>query len=143
MSLKIRERALAKDMKMFESTRSAIQLTANPGSLVPMKLIVEAPFASSSVMVEDGALLAMPASYFTNLKIANSEVIKSVNQPFCWIHGTADNFLNIKTHGELVFKNYHGHYGEAHRIAGAGHGGIPVTMGLSNYSATLLKFIVR
>ena len=36
----------------------------------------------------------------TDLKIDNAEEIKKVKQPFLWIHGTNDNFLNYKTHGQ-------------------------------------------
>jgi pimeloyl-ACP methyl ester carboxylesterase len=121
----------------------ATYLTANPTIAVPYKLILEAPFASAAVMVQDGALLAMPASFFTSLKIDNAEQIKKVKQPFCWIHGTADDFLNIKTHGEVVFKNYKGASGEAHRIQGASHTNIPTIMGYSTYSQTLLTFITK
>lgn len=122
---------------------SATELTANPRSLVPSKLVLEAPFASSAVMVQDGAQLSMPASFFVNLKIDNAEEIKKVKQPFLWLHGTADDFLNIKTHGEVIYKNYKGSYSEAHRIEGAGHGGIPTTMGFAVYMDMLLKFILK
>jgi hypothetical protein len=62
-------------------------------------------------------------------------------QNLCWFHGTNDNFLNINTHGEVVFKNYHGIYQEAHRISGADHGEIPEKMGFTNYVNTLSNFI--
>jgi len=85
----------------------------------------------------------MPGSFFTNLKIDNAEEIKRIQQPFCWIHGTNDNFLNINTHGEVVYKNYNGSYKEAHRISGADHGEIPVKMGFDNYLNTLSTFIKK
>ena len=40
----------------------ACELTANPRSLIPSKLILEAPYASAEVMVQDAAVLAMPSS---------------------------------------------------------------------------------
>ena len=92
-------------------------------------------------MANDGSGLNMPGSFFTNLKIDNAEEIKTISQPFCWIHGANDNFLNINTHGEVVYKNYHGTYKEAHRISGADHGEIPVKMGFDNYTNTLSTFI--
>ena len=82
-----------------------------------------------------GSGLNMPGSFFTNLKIDNTYEIKSVQQPFCW-YGTSDNFLNIKTHGEAVYKNYYGRYKEAHRIDGAGHSDVPQKMGF-----TQIKYI--
>jgi pimeloyl-ACP methyl ester carboxylesterase len=64
-----------------------------------------------------------------------------VQQPFFWIHGEADDFLNIKTHGQVVYDNYHGTYKEAHKIPGAGHGTIPTTFGFANYSKAIYDFI--
>ncbi len=124
-------------------TAPACELTAKPRSMTPSKIILEAPFASADVMANDGSGLNMPGSFFTNLKIDNAEEIKTISQPFCWIHGTNDKFLNIKTHGEVVYKNYKGLYQEAHRIEGADHGEIPVKMGFVNYLNTLSTFIKK
>jgi pimeloyl-ACP methyl ester carboxylesterase len=123
-------------------TAPATELTANPRSLVPAKLMLEAPFASAEVMVQDASGLSMPGSFFTSLKIDNAEEIKKVNQPFFWIHGVNDDFLSIKTHGEVVYKNYHGQRSEAHRIEGGNHGTIQITMGIDNYKKTVLDFIL-
>lgn len=122
-------------------TAPTCELTNKPRSMTPSKFILEAPFASADVMANDASGLNMPGSFFTNLKIDNAEEIKTINQPFCWIHGTNDNFLNINTHGEVVYKNYNGTYKEAHRIPGADHGEIPVKMGFNNYLNTLSTFI--
>lgn len=125
-------------------TAPACELTSKPRSMTPAKIILEAPFASAAVMVNDAAAgLNMPASFFTNLKIDNAEEIKNIQQPFCWIHGTNDNFLNINTHGEVVYKNYKGVYQEAHRISGADHGEIPSKMGFDIYLNTLSNFIKK
>ncbi len=124
-------------------TAPVCELTNKSRSMIPSKFILEAPFASADVMANDGSGLNMPGSFFTNLKIDNAEEIKTINQPFCWIHGTNDNFLNINSHGEVVYKNYHGIYQEAHRIPGADHGEIPVKMGFDNYLNTLSTFIKK
>jgi len=124
-------------------TAPVCELTSKPRSMSPAKLILEAPFASADVMANDGSGLNMPGSFFTNLKIDNAEEIKNVSQPFCWIHGTNDNFLNINTHGEVVYKNYDGSYKEAHRVSGADHGEIPSKMGFDNYLSTLNNFIKK
>jgi pimeloyl-ACP methyl ester carboxylesterase len=121
----------------------ATELTANVRSLMPSKLILEAPFASSEVMVQDAAVLNMPASYFTNLKIDNAEEIKKINQAFMWIHGTDDSFLNPETHGRVIYKNYKGAYGEAHLIKGAEHGSVPNTWGFNAYCDAIYRFIIR
>ena len=105
--------------------------------------MLEAPFASAEVMVQDASGLALPGSTVTDLKINNAEEIKKVQQPFFWIHGEADDFLNIETHGELVYKNYNGTSKEAHRIPYAGHSTIQTTMGFKNYSKVVLDFITE
>ncbi|MEI7595061.1 MAG: alpha/beta hydrolase [Bacteroidota bacterium] len=121
----------------------ATKLSANQYTLKPSKLILEAPFASSAVMVQDGSAMSMPASLYTNLKIDNAEQIKSVTQPFLWIHGVEDGFLSMKTHGEVIYKNYKGFYSEAHRIEGADHGTVPQTVGFQNYLEIMDKFIKK
>ena len=119
----------------------ATELMANPRSLIPSKLILEAPFASTQVMVQDAALLQMPASYFVNVKVDNAEEIKKISKPFLWVHGRNDDFLSIETHGEVVYKNYKGIKGFAFRIDKANHGSIPNTMGYENYLKMLEDFI--
>lgn len=119
----------------------ATKLTAEPRSMRPEKLILEAPFASAEVMVQDASVLAMPGSFFVNLEINNADLIKEVEQDFLWMHGTMDVFLNIKTHGEVVYKNYGGAQGVAHRVDGAIHNDVPVVMQLSNYLEELESFI--
>lgn len=122
---------------------AACELTSKPRALIPTKLILEAPFGSAAVMVQDASQLNMPAEYFTNLKIDNAEEIKNIQQPFLWIHGLNDNFLSYKTHGELVFKNYAGLYSEKYLVSGADHGEVPKKMGFEKYLEVIDKFIKR
>jgi pimeloyl-ACP methyl ester carboxylesterase len=124
-------------------TAAAAKLTAEPGSLTPAKLLLHSPFASAEVMVQDGSGMALPGSFFTNLKIDVAEKIKHVQQPFLWIHGVQDDFLKIATHGEVVYKNYHGVYSEAHRIEGANHVTVEPTMGYENYLKVIGDFIAK
>ncbi len=121
----------------------ATQITASPSVLTPNKLLLEAPFASADVMVADASGLNVPGAFVTDLKLNNADVIKNVSQPLFWIHGTNDNFLNIKTHGEVVYKNHGGTYKEAHRIANADHGQVPLVFGFQNYAEAVEKFICR
>ncbi len=114
---------------------------ANNYPLQPTKIMLESPFASAEVMVQDAAGLNMPASYFTNLQIDNAEEIKEIDQPLLWIHGTDDSFLSIETHGEVVFKNYAGTYGKAVRVAGGEHADVPLVYGYDNYLSAVLEFI--
>jgi pimeloyl-ACP methyl ester carboxylesterase len=122
-------------------TAPATKLSAENYSMKPCKLLLEAPFASAEVMIQNGSGLAMPGAFFTDLKISNAEEIKKVQQPFFWIHGEADSFLNIDTHGAVVYNNYNGTYKEAHRIPNAGHSSIPNTFGFQNYLKAVGDFI--
>ncbi|KAK6020100.1 hypothetical protein OSTOST_14252 [Ostertagia ostertagi] len=122
---------------------SACELSANTKTLKPSKLILEAPFGSSAIMVQDASQLNMPADYFTDVKIDNAEEIKKVSQPFLWMHGTNDNFLNYKTHGEVVYKNYNGSYKEKYLVEGADHGEVPAKMGFDIYLKTIGDFVRR
>lgn len=113
-------------------------------SMNPSKIILEAPFASSEVMVQDAALLNMPASYFVDVEIANAEQIKFVEVPFLWMHGTNDDFLSMSTHGQVVYDNYNenGISKKAVKVPGAGHETVPTFMGLENYQNEILNFIL-
>ncbi|MBK7182940.1 MAG: alpha/beta fold hydrolase, partial [Bacteroidetes bacterium] len=104
----------------------ATKLSANNYTLKPSKLMLEAPFASAEVMVQDGAGLALPGTTVTDLQINNGEEIKSVQQPF-FGYMAKPMILNIDTHGAVVYNNYQGTYKEAHRIPNAGHSTIPTT----------------
>ena len=121
----------------------ATKVSAGNYSMKPCKLMLEAPFASAETLVQDGSGLAMPGDFFTTLQLNNGEEIKSVSQPFFWIHGVADDFLNINTHGEVVYSHYQGNYKESHRISGAGHSTVPQTMGFLNYTNAIGDFITR
>jgi len=121
----------------------ATELMANARSMQPSKLILESPFGSDEVMVQDASKLTLPGSYFTNLEINNADEIKKVEEPFFWIHGVDDDFLAMQTHGEVVYKNYDGSYSEAHRIDGGSHGDVPFVMGYPEYLEALEAFIER
>jgi pimeloyl-ACP methyl ester carboxylesterase len=122
---------------------SMTELTANPTTLSPSWLILEAPFASAEVIAQDGTGLAVPGSYFTNLKIDNAEEIKKVQQPFLWIHGIDDHFLDYENHGMVVWDNYQGSRGERLSVVGAGHGNVPATYGPALYNEAVLDFVLN
>lgn len=123
-------------------TAPATELTAKPRSLTPSKIILEAPFASAEVFYQDAIGLALPGSYVMDLKIDNAEEIKSVSQPFLWLHGIKDDFISINTHGEVVFKNYHGIKKYAVRTPGANHSDIPVLLTFDKYRDIVNHFII-
>ncbi|MFI5221325.1 MAG: alpha/beta hydrolase [Bacteroidia bacterium] len=120
---------------------TATELTANPRTLSPCKLCLESPFSSTEAMTSDAAGISLPASYVTNIKIDNIGKIRKVNQPFLWMHGIADDFLKIETHGQAVFNNYRGVKGIAVKVPGAVHNNVPSVLGYGTYMNTLLNFI--
>ncbi|MGZ3920093.1 MAG: alpha/beta hydrolase [Bacteroidia bacterium] len=122
-------------------TAPTCELSANPTILTPSKIILEAPFASAAVMVQDASQMNMPADYFTDLKIDNAEEIKKCNQPLLWLHGKADNFLNYKTHGQVVYDNHKGVYKTYYLVDGADHGEVPAKMGFNEYLNVAGAFI--
>lgn len=122
-------------------TAPACELTANPRSLEPMALILEAPFASAEMMGQSSTQLNIAGSFFTTLQINNAEEIKKVQQPFCWFHGTADSFLDYEAHGETVWNNYSGSRGLALAAPGGEHGDAPLAFGLDAYVAAMGNFI--
>lgn len=124
-------------------TAPATELTATPRSMTPNKLILESPFASADVMVNDGSGLDLPASYMVNFKIDVAEDIKKVNQPFLWIHGINDNFLDFETHGKVVYKNYSGEYSQSIEVKGGDHGDVPIIYGFDKYLNEVNKFIIK
>ena len=127
----LKERGLSNERLMIYGfslgSAPATRVASFTEGLRPSKLILEAPFASSQQMVRDASLMEMPASLFTDAKINNAEVIKSVEIPFCWLHGDKDAFLDMETH----------------IVAGAGHSTVPQTIGLAAYNETVFNFILR
>lgn len=119
------------------------ELSAHPSVLTPSKIILEAPFGSAAVMVQDASQLNLPAAYFTDLKIDNAEEIKLCTQPLLWLHGLNDNFLSYTTHGKLVYDNHNGAFKEHVAVNGADHGEVPLKYGFSAYLQTLEAFIKR
>ena len=122
---------------------AACELTANPRSLTPSKLLLESPFASAATLIQEGSGLALPSTYFVDLKIDNAQEIKKINQPFYWIHGEEDDFLAMKMNGEVIYNNYQGVYKEAHRIPNAVHNNVPKIMGYTEYMESVGTFLRR
>lgn len=115
------------------------------GALTPSKLILENPFASTKVMVNDASKLSMKNNYYTSTDYEVADLIKNVTQPFLLMHGEKDAFLSIKTHGEIVAKNYGGEASDKTflRIPNADHSDLPFVYGYENYLESILDFIEK
>lgn len=141
----LRERGLTGDRLVIYGfsmgTAPATELTAYPRSLRPARIILEAPFASAEVFVQDATGLSLPGSVVVHLSINNAENIKRIQQPFLFIHGTHDDFISIETHGNVVFRNYRGEKGYACRVPAASHSDIQPVMGFEMYRQIIHQFI--
>ena len=124
---------------------AACEVAAHPEeyALAPSKLILEAPFASAEVMIQDAALLSMPGSFLVDLKIDNATEIKKISVPLLWIHGVDDSFLSVKSHGQPVYDNKLNGYKEAYLVPGGEHETTPFVAGYENYIAKLAAFMLH
>jgi pimeloyl-ACP methyl ester carboxylesterase len=122
---------------------AACEVAAHPQSyeLAPSKLILEAPFASAEVMIQDAALLSMPGSFLVDLQIDNATEVQKIDIPLLWIHGQDDSFLSVKSHGQPVFDNKSYGYKEAYLVPGGGHETTPFVAGYQNYMDRIAAFI--
>jgi pimeloyl-ACP methyl ester carboxylesterase len=118
----------------------ATELTANPRSMQPSKLMTEAPFASFDYMTQTITKVSMAGSFYGNLEIDNAEEIKLVQEPFLWIHGTDDDYVTIEN-GERVVANYQGVHLVERRVAGGQHSDVPSVMGITTYIQLIGDFI--
>jgi pimeloyl-ACP methyl ester carboxylesterase len=120
------------------------EVAGNPSrfSMNPNKIILEAPFASAEILIQDGGLLSMPGSFLVDLKIDNATEIKKVNVPLLWIHGLDDSFLTVAHHGQLVYDNKPGDK-EKELVPGGEHETTPTAMGYTNYINRMLAFITQ
>ena len=142
----LKENGLTKDRLMMIGfslgTAPVCEIAGNPEEFVlePSKIILEAPFASAEILIQDGGLLSMPGSFLVDLKIDNATEIKKVEIPLLWIHGKADSFLTVKSHGQLVYDNKPG-MKESVLVDGGEHENTPFIMGYENYLSSILNFI--
>jgi len=113
----------------------------NPNSLTPMKLILESPYSSAEMLMQDGSQLSLPGEYLLELKVDNADEIKNITAPFLWIHGIEDDFLEIDIHGQVVFDNYAGNEGYAKKVPRASHNDVLVKLGFDTYINGIKDFI--
>ena len=121
----------------------AVELTATPRSLKPRWLITENAFASPELLAQDATKLAIPGSFFTNVKADNSEKIKGVQQPYLNMHSMADAFINFTTHAVEIRENYQGVKLTTVDVPGADHDNLPNTMGFTAYLRAIESFLVK
>ena len=104
-----------------------VEIAANPRTLNPAKIILEAPIASIELLLQDALYQTVPADFFTGLKFNNADKIQNVTQPLLWFHGGQDDIYPVE-HGQLVFDSHPGVEGTqklGFRIKNADHDNIP------------------
>ncbi len=118
----------------------SIDLAANV--FTPKAIVAEAPFASSSTLVQSGTLLDIPSSYVMKGEYNNAEKIKSVHAPLLIIHGESDKFIDIDKNSTVIFENAN-QPKQFVRVPGADHSEIPAKLGEVNYIDLVQQFIVH
>lgn len=119
---------------------AAVELTANPRSLQPSKIITEAAFASFDAIVQSSTNMSLPGSFFGNTDMDNGEKIKQVDEPLLWMHGDADAFMPIDN-GKNIANNYQGSRLVRRPVAGGEHSTVPQTMGFEAYNQMIFQFM--
>lgn len=119
-----------------------IERTANKTDFQPSKIMIESPLGSVAYLAQSSLIINVDPKFVSSLNFENAEIIKEINQPLLWIHGEEDDYVAIEN-GEIIYSNYNGSYGEAHRIVEANHSDIPQIMGYDIYIKTLEEFIKK
>lgn len=118
----------------------SIDLAANV--FTPKAIVAEAPFASSSTLVQSGTLLDIPSSYVMKGEYNNAEKIKSVHAPLLIIHGESDKFIDIDKNSTVIFTKAN-QPKQFVRVPGADHSEIPTKLGEANYINLVQQFILQ
>jgi fermentation-respiration switch protein FrsA (DUF1100 family) len=111
-------------------------------TLTPSCLCLEAPYASTSALLQSGTLLDIPSSYVMKGEYNNAEKIKKVHTPLLVVHGEADNYIDLEHNGAVVYNNANPPK-QFIRVPGADHEGIPGALGENAYVTLIRDFILR
>jgi hypothetical protein len=119
----------------------ACECAANDTYHQMVSLILEAPIGTFNTMVEDGSFLDLPSTYFTTFSGDNTQRIRSVAVPYCWLHGTLDETVDRESQGLPVWNNYQGPKGFYIKAIGGRHITVPQTIGYTRYINALKTFV--
>ena len=123
-----------------------LKIPTKPNALFKIASIGKLYDAAAISKLANDRLLSLDnnlAHYFPDLlgKIDNADEIREVSQPFFWIHGEQDDFIDFESHGQVVWNNYQGSRGIAVPVPGADHGDVVGIMGQAEYRAAVLQFL--
>ena len=116
---------------------AAVNVAAS--SFSPHALILEAPFASATALVQSGTILHLPGSAVMNGQYDNAGKIGHVHAPLLILHGENDAFINIDANAAVIFAHANPPK-EFIRIPGADHATVPQTMGAARYDSVVSAF---
>jgi fermentation-respiration switch protein FrsA (DUF1100 family) len=118
---------------------AAVNLAAY--SFTPRVLILEAPFASGTALVQSGTLLDVPGSFVLKGEFDNAGKIRGVHTPLLLLHGEIDSFIDIDKNSGMIYENANNPKRFV-RVPGANHTNIPWKMGEQQYSELVTAFIL-
>jgi fermentation-respiration switch protein FrsA (DUF1100 family) len=111
-------------------------------SFVPRALILEAPFASATALVQSGTLLDLPGSAVMSGQYDNAAKIPLVHAPLLILHGENDSFINIDANAAVIFARANPPK-EFVRVPGGNHSTVPQTMGAARYDSIVVAFALN
>ena len=124
------------------SLGNVVSINLAATEFTPLVLVAEAPFASSSTLVESGTLLDVPSSYVMIGEYNNAEKIKSVHTPLLILHGEGDTFIDIDKNSKVIYNNANDPKFFI-RVPGANHSEVPKKMGEQVYISTVAGFVMN
>lgn len=124
------------------SLGNVVSINLAAKTFTPKAIVAEAPFASSSTLVQSGTLIDMPSSYVMKGEYNNAEKIKSVHAPLLIIHGESDTFIDLEKNSAVIFSNAN-QPKQFIRVPSAGHSDIPAKLGEANYINLVQQFILQ
>ncbi len=108
----------------------------------PFGLMLEAPYASTSTLLQEGALLAVPGGTVAEADFDNERRLPLVGCPALIAYGTDDDYAVPERHAERLIE-----IGErwldlaVEVVDGAGHSDVPEVMGYDDYRAMVRGFV--
>ena len=119
---------------------AAVELAA--AAPAPRALVLEAPFASSTTLVQSGTLLDIPGSYVMRGDYDNAGKISGVHAPLLLLHGVDDTFIDIDRNAQVIYDNANPPKVFL-RVPGANHSEIPDKLGIEQYILTVAGFLLQ
>jgi hypothetical protein len=110
----------------------------------PCALLLEAPYPSADIIVEDSSLLGMPASFLGSGDYDNERKLREVDAPLLILHGSVDDAFTVR--GSERLRDAARGPVELRVVEGASHGvgdGVVETLGTAAYFETLQDFLAR